>query len=262
MMLPIVKDNQGNHGDSSNYRGITISPIVSKVFEHVLKNKFSEHLVTSHYQFGFKKRNSTIHALHCFRQTVEYYVENGSKVYSSFLDASKAFDRLVHAGLFSKLIERKIPLCFLNILITWHDGLWCRVKWEDHLSDWFPILAGVRQGGVLSPDLYSIYVDGLINILKSSGAGCHYNLSFAAALLYADDMAVIAPSLKGLQRLLDLCNDYCIKWDIRLNAKKNQKSLLWLQNSAPAYSQAKWRRNSMGNKMEVSRRHFKIRSKF
>ena len=234
-MLPIVKDNQGNHGDSSNYRGITISPIASKVFEHVLKNKFSDHLKTSHYQFGFKKRNSTVHALHCFRQTVEYYVNNGSKVYASCLDASKAFDRLVHAGLFSKLIQRITPICFINILMTWHDGLWCRVKWDDHFSEWFPIMAGVRQGGVLSPDLYSIYVDDLIHLLKSSGIGCHSNRAFESALFYADDMVVMSPSLKGLQRLLNLCNDYCIQWDIRLNAKKT-KNLFFGCKTAPTHS--------------------------
>ena len=54
-MIPIVKDAQGNLGDTSNYRGITISPILSKIFEHVLKQVFVDHLKTSSYQFGFKK---------------------------------------------------------------------------------------------------------------------------------------------------------------------------------------------------------------
>ena len=235
LMLPIIKDYQGNHGDSSNYRGITISPIVSKIFEHVLKIVFSEHLTTSSYQYGFKKGSSTIHALYCLKQTIEYYVNNGSKVYCSFLDASKAFDRLVHAGLFIKLMKRKIPLNFLAILITWHNGLWCRVRWDDHVSDWFPIMAGVRQGGVLSPDLYGIYVDDLILILIASGVGCHYIRTFAAALFYADDMAVLAPSLKGLQKLLDLCSLYCNEWDIRLNSKKT-KNLFFGCKSAPSHS--------------------------
>ena len=233
-MLPIVKDNQGNHSDSSNYRGITISPIISKIFEHVLKSIFLDQLQTTPYQFGFKKGSSTIHALHCLRKTIEYYVENGSKVYCSFLDASKAFDRLVHKGLFIKLMNRKVSLCFIDILITWHDGLWCRVKWDGHMSDWFPIHAGVRQGGVLSPDLYSLYVDDLILILKSSGAGCHYIRTFAAALFYADDMAVLSPSLKGLQKLLDLCSSYCEEWDIRLNASKT-KNLFFGSKNAPSH---------------------------
>ena len=55
LMLPILKNYQGNRGDSANYRGITMSEIISKIFEYVLKNVFSEHLTTSPYQFGFKK---------------------------------------------------------------------------------------------------------------------------------------------------------------------------------------------------------------
>ena len=93
-MIPIVKDSRGSHSDVGNYRGITISPVVLKIFEHVLKTIFSSHLSTSPYQFGFKKNKSTTNALHCLRETVNYYIENGSRVFCSFFDASKAFDRL------------------------------------------------------------------------------------------------------------------------------------------------------------------------
>ena len=127
----------------------------------------------------------------------------------------------MHSGLFIKLLERNIPKCLLDILITWYDGLQCRVKWDGHFGTWFTVCAGVRQGGVLSPDLYNIYVDGLIKILQSSGIGCYVSETFAAALFYADDMCILAPSLKGLQRLLDLCSTYCADWDICLNPKKS-----------------------------------------
>ena len=82
--------------------------------------------------------------------------------------------------------------------------------------------AGVRQGGVLSPNLYSIYVDNLINILKSSGVGCYISHVFAAALFYADDILIMAPSIRGLQKLLNICSSYCKEWDIGLNPKKSK----------------------------------------
>ena len=229
-MIPIVKDTQGDHGDVGNYRGVTISPTLSKVFEHVLKILFSDHLATSTYQFGFNKKRSTVDALFCLKQTINYYIENGSQVFCSFLDASKAFDRLVHSGLFIKLIDRKVPKVFLDIVITWHNGLFCRVKWDDTFSAWFPINAVVRQGGVLSPDFYSIYVDELLAILQRAGIGCYVLGTFAAALFYADDMAVLAPSVKGLQKLLDIC----LKWDILLNSKKT-KNLFFGKGSAPSF---------------------------
>ena len=80
-------------------------------------------LETSSNQFGFKKRSSTIHAIHCLKGTIDYYVNNGSRVFCGFLDVSKAFDRIVHAGLFLKMIKRKVPFLFLIIIISWYIGL-------------------------------------------------------------------------------------------------------------------------------------------
>ena len=82
------------------------------------------------------------------------------------MDASKAFDRLVHAGLFLKLMERRIPLVFLDIVVTWHDGLFCRVKWDGHMSDWFSITAGVRQGGLLQDTRTVHSVERQVNWMK------------------------------------------------------------------------------------------------
>ena len=144
-MIPLVKDQQGNHADINNYRGITISPIISKVMEHVLKIIYFDYLSTSEYQFGFKRNCSTTHALHCLRETVTYYVNNDSRVFCTFLDASKAFDRLVHSGLFIKLMVRGIPIRFLKLIISWYSDLRCRVKWADQYSEWFSVTAGVRQ---------------------------------------------------------------------------------------------------------------------
>ena len=221
-ITPIIKDRNGNHGDVQNYRGITISPIISKLFERILKRLFSDVLSSSSYQYGFKSGKSTSHAVFCLGKTIDYYIDHGSQVYCSFLDASKAFDRLIHSGLFLKLIQCNTPKIFLDILITWYDGLQCRVKWDGYHGDWFPVTAGVRQGGILSPDFYNIYVDDLIRKLQQTGVGCYVSMVFAAAIFYADDMCVLSPSLRGLQTLLDTCSAYCAEWDICLNSKKTK----------------------------------------
>ena len=221
-ITPIIKDKSGNVSDINNYRGITISPLTSKIFERVLKARFSKFLTTSSYQFGFKGGSSTSHALFCLSETVNYYIDHGNRVFCSFLDASKAFDRLIHSGLFIKLIARKIPKIFLDVLINWYSALQCRVKWDSFYGDWFSISAGVRQGGILSPDFYNIYVDDLISILQKSQVGCYVSKIFAAAIFYADDMCVLAPSLRGLQKLLNICSSYCVEWDICLNVKKTK----------------------------------------
>ena len=77
-------------------------------------------------------------------------------------------------------------------------------------------------GGILSPNFYSIYVDDLLAKLKKSKKGCYVLSHFAAALFYADDMAILAPSLRGLESLLKICGDYCSEFDICLNAKKSK----------------------------------------
>ena len=221
-IIPLVKDHQGNPGDMNNYRGITLSPIVSKVFEHVLKIVFLTYFASSKYQFGFKKKSSTSHAVYCLKEAINYYTSRGSNVYCSFLDASKAFDRVVHSGLFLKLLQRNIPLIFLDLIMFWYSSLLCRVRWGETHSDWFGIYAGVRQGGVLSPDFYCLYIDDLALILVNLRIGCHIREVFLSVLLYADDMALVAPSLKGLQILLKACESYCIDWDICLNPKKSK----------------------------------------
>ena len=92
-------------------------------------------------------------------------------------------------------------------------------------------MAGVRQGGILSPDFYSLYVEDLIIILKAANVGCYVMDIFVASLFYADDMAILAPSLRGLQLLLKACNDYCTDWDICLNAKKSKLMYFGKHNS-------------------------------
>ena len=129
-------------------------------------------------------------------------------------------NKLSQRGLLGILEEPQRRLC--HILVFWYKDLQCRVRWDGYLGNWFSIAAGVRQGGVLSPDFYNIYVDGLVSILKSSGIGCYIRNIFAALLLYADDMCILAPSLKGLQRLLSICSSYCEEWDICLNPKKTK----------------------------------------
>ena len=89
-----------------------------------------------------------------------YFTNRGSKVYVAFLDATKAFDRISHYGLFSKLIERQIPLCLLMCLIFWYENMVSCVRWGSAKRDKFPVQLGIKQGGINSPDFFSCYIDG------------------------------------------------------------------------------------------------------
>ena len=164
-IIPIVKDSQGDVSDSLNYRGITLGVLFSKLFEIAINEKISPYLMSDQLQFGFKGRTSTSHALYILRSTVDYYTSRGSNVYVTSLDCSKAFDRISHHGLFIKLIERKIPLCLLLILIYWHLNMFSIVKWGNSKSDPLDVPLGTKQGGISSPQLFSIYIDDMIKSL-------------------------------------------------------------------------------------------------
>jgi len=100
IIVPLVKDRNGDVSKLSNYRDISLSPIISKLFEACLSNKFACYLVSHDLQFGFQKNSSCASAIFVVQQTVDYFTQRGSCVFLSALDASKAFDRVDHRTLF------------------------------------------------------------------------------------------------------------------------------------------------------------------
>ena len=91
IVIPLVKNQDGDRTTSSNYRGITLSPVISKLFEMVLMILFDKYLQSNPLQFGFKKGSSTSHALFTLKTVTEHYVNSGSTVNLCALDIAKAF---------------------------------------------------------------------------------------------------------------------------------------------------------------------------
>jgi len=88
------------------------------------------------------------------------------------LDANKAFDRIQYCKLFRKLLDTKLPVIVVRFLLNLYTSQQAHVLWNGHFSQWFNIKNGVKQGGVLSPVLFCVYLDGLLRALKSAGYGC------------------------------------------------------------------------------------------
>ena len=162
------------------------------------------------------------HMLYFFFANLSITTPHGSNIVVSFFDCTKAFDTISHYGIFLKLIERKVPLCFLKIMIYWYLNMQTRCFWRDAFSEYFKVLTGTKQGGVLSPRLFSMYMDGLILRLKQAGIGCHILNVFLACLLYADDMCLLAPSRGAMQQLLSICDKYCSEFCLSFNVKKSK----------------------------------------
>ena len=97
-----------------------------------------------------------------------------------------------------------------------------QVKWNNVLSKQYSIYNGVKQGGCLSPILFSIYLNDLIDVLRSSNIGCRYGNHYMGVYCYADDIGLLSPTLSGLKEMLKLCEDYALKHKIIFNASKSQ----------------------------------------
>jgi len=222
IVKPILKNKHGDQTSIDMYRGITLTPVISKLFEAILLVVYENSLYSDPLQFGFKKNTSCSHALFGFTEAVNYYRKRGNKVFCAFLDASKAFDKVLLNGLLAKLIKRNVPLPLVRVLYNWFSGLSCSVVWNSLIGTPFCVYCGVRQGGVLSPLLFAIYVDDLISELRQSGYGLHIGSLFIGSILYADDIALLACSCYGLQQLINICHKYGMQWDIRFNPQKSQ----------------------------------------
>jgi len=138
IIIPIPNKGKKSKNDKvDSYRGITISPIISKVFEICLLTCLEGYSTSSDSQFGFKKGVGCSDALYTLRKVVDIFTNNGSTVNICSLDLKSAFDRVNHCALFIKLMDRKVPLCYITVLHNWYRKLLSKFKWGDATSDWF-----------------------------------------------------------------------------------------------------------------------------
>ena len=187
VLVPIVKNKRASICSKANYRPIALASIVSKIFEKLLYDRISYALTTCSNQFGFKTKHSTDMCIYAFKEAVLKYRSLNSNVYSCFLDASKAFDRVNHYVLFDKLLKRGVPLYVVRILIFWYTSQTMYVRWNNVISSGFGVSNGVRQGGILSPYLFCVYMDDLSIKLNDIKVGCTIGTTLINHLMYADD---------------------------------------------------------------------------
>ncbi len=89
------------------------------------------------------------------------------------------------------------------------------------MSGQFGVVNGVKQGGVLSPLLFAVYIDGLIIRLEETGVGCHMGIRFIGTLVFVDDLKLLTPTLSWLKILIDVCENYAKEFNIKFNGSKS-----------------------------------------
>ena len=116
-----------------------------------------------------------------------------------------------HDALLVKLHRKGITGHFWHLISTWYSECTSCVVWEGNRSSSFILRQGVRQGGTLSPFLYLVFVDELLDLGACIGS------IYCGAPMYADDLALVASSPGNLQAMLDLVYRYAQKWHYELN---------------------------------------------
>ena len=161
---PIPKNYSKSLSYSDNYCAIAMSSVMCKLLDHILLDIHSQVFVTSELQFGFKANHSTVICNFVLQETVQYYLSRESKVHCLSLDATKAFDRVSYLKLhvFDLLVKRGTCPLTVRFHLIMYKLQKIRVRWDDDLSNECSISNGVKQGGVLSPILFTVFLDEMM----------------------------------------------------------------------------------------------------
>lgn len=221
VIKPIIKNDKGDLNDLSNYRPVMSSSIFLKILEHFILKRLKLFVNINDRQHGFRANHSTSSAILILKETISAYLNKNSDLFTSFLDLSKAFDKVNHKILFDKLINLQLPNYLVNIIVYIYENQSACVKHKESFSDSWSIDFGVRQGGILSPLLFSIYINDLIEKISKSKIGAKLGLFYSNIICYADDIVLLSPSIPGLQILLDMIDEELLNLKLSINVKKS-----------------------------------------
>ena len=222
IFFPLAKDLSSSTSNSSNYRGIAVAPVLSRVLEGIIDARNSERLSTSRQQYGYKKGGSCATCTHDLLEVAEKYTNSKTPLLLLCLDASKAFDKVLPGLLCSKLLDRKLPpaeVKLLHAMLSTSSGM---VKFGSGLSEQFQLNAGVRQGSLLGGLLWSIYLDTLLVEMERAGLGCHFQGKWCGVFAYADDICLISPTVSGLRSMVALTENFASSHQVKINPEKSK----------------------------------------
>ena len=231
-VIPIFK--KGSKGEPSNYRPVSLTCIVSKVYERIMRKKITEHLTTNNLirpsQHGFMKSRSCQTNLLEFLDCVTEMIDNGDAVDIIYLDYSKAFDKISHCKLIKKLQAHGIKGKVLNWIKEWLKG---RKQWvviNGNRSDIREVTSGVPQGSVLGPLLFIIYINDIdIEVVEIDTLKKFADDTKGAKRIVSDE------DHKTLQEALNKLSNWSEKWKMDFNVKKCKVMHCGRQNPRKTY---------------------------
>ena len=215
--LPLFKGGLKNPEKFDSYRAIAGASQLLKLFEYVVLIVWGDQLDTDSLQFGFKAGVSTTQCTWLVNEVTTYFMRRGTAVNACLLDCSKAFDKCRFDKLFSKLIKKGLPLIVVRVLVFIYEEQTGWVKLAGSRSQIFKLTNGTRQGSVISPVLFSVYLDDLLKELRKLQLGCHIGGYWLGGCGYADDLILLAPSRDVLQRMIQVCEVYASEHNLEFS---------------------------------------------
>jgi hypothetical protein len=217
--------------DPANYRPISLLSGLSKLFEKLILARLTAHSEDNHLlpdqQFGFRKNHSCDHQLLRVTNKIAHGMNTNKATGIVFLDVAKAFDRVWHEGLLSKLILKKFPNSLVNLIASYLEDRSFHVALRGERSASRQIRAGVPQGSILAPFLFNIFTSDMPTKLAGTEVA-----------LYADDAAIYSQSYdnaviaRNLQTSLDELSKWYASWRMALNTSKTTATLFERKRSS------------------------------
>ncbi|MES9879590.1 MAG: reverse transcriptase family protein [Sedimenticola sp.] len=238
VLSPVLKKGKAKTVPG-NYRGITVTPIISKILEATLQHRLDDILLPTQnkLQRGFTAKTSPLSAALLVSESLNEAKDNKQTCALATLDAEKAFDTVWHQGLAVKLyhagIEGKLWLLLRDMQTSGQTA----VKWSTHFSDPFPTQQGIRQGAKLSTSLYKRFNNGILDQIQNSNIGAKVGSLHIGAPTVADDISLIADKPEDLQRMLNVVNDNTSKDRFRIN---HSKSDVVIYNATRSREKCQW----------------------
>ena len=216
--VPIYK--KGSKAEVNNYRPVSLTNVACKIMEsiirdHVMKYFLDNHLFSNR-QYGFLRGRSTVLQLLSIIDDWTVKLDSGGQIDCIYMDFEKAFDKVPHRRLISKLhsygIHSKIILWITDFL----DKRQFRVTVNGKFSSWHDVVSGIPQGSILGPLLFIIYINDLPDLCND----LHTKL-----YIYADDTKIYRHILKSedqdvLQNDIHRLKNWADEWLLKLNVEK------------------------------------------
>ena len=217
---------KGNKNDCGNYRGISLIDTAYKIYAKILNNRIKtimEHLIGEE-QMGFRKGRSTIDGVFTLQQIMEKHREYNRETHIAFIDFEKAFDNVNRGKLWDIMTDAGYPTHLIRAIQSLYVNTNVVLDLNGNLTDNIPTNKGVRQGCCLSPTLFNIYINKIIQNWKSRfnrGIQLDRN-TLLNSILYADDLVLLVEREDDLQMGIHLLQQDCNKYDMKISVSKTK----------------------------------------